>query len=172
MCVCRCVGAPLGSSLSKSQVMSLVWLGALSWAPSSYFNRCLSRVWLWRLWSGGNAMAFDFCLKKSSVSDLWGHWDHLSRLKITSGKPRIGESKRGLTLAGALRWNRDSYRAGHWPWTTENFFFFSIFLNPKAWYHLADRFFSWSNWTTSLLCQWYKVLQQDYHLNKNNKQVK
>lgn len=61
--------------------------------------------------------------KKSSMSDLQGHWDHLALLKITSGEPRFGESKRGLTLAGALRWTGECYRAGHWPWTMENFFF-------------------------------------------------
>lgn len=84
------------------------------------------------------------------MSDHWGHWDHLSRLKITNGKPWFGESKRGLTLAGALRWNGDSYRAGHWPWTTENFFFsflfFPLCLNPQAWFHLVERFFSWNCW--------------------------
>lgn len=60
--------------------------------------------------------------KKSSMSDLQGHWDHLALLKITSGEPRFGESKRGLTLAGAPRWTGECYRAGHWPWTMENFF--------------------------------------------------
>ena len=59
-------------------------------------------------------MAFDSWLKKKAAeSDLWGHWDHLAPLKITSGEPRFGESKRGLTLAGAPRWTGDSYREGH-----------------------------------------------------------
>lgn len=60
--------------------------------------------------------------KKSSMSDLQGHWDHLALLKITSGEPRFGESKRGLTLAGAPRWTGECYGAGHWPWTMANFF--------------------------------------------------
>jgi len=61
-------------------------------------------------------MAFDFYLKKrkKAVCQTFQVTEiTLSQLKITSGKPRFGESKRGLTLAGALRWNRDSYRAGH-----------------------------------------------------------
>ena len=119
----------LGCRVGESQVMGLVWFCTLSLAWSSYFNGCLSRVWLWRLWSRGNAMAFDFYLKKrkKAVCQTFQVTEiTLSQLKITSGKPRFGESKRGLTLAGALRWNRDSYRAGHWPWTTENFSFFSF----------------------------------------------
>jgi len=60
---------------------------------------------LWHLTSGKE--------KKSSMSDLQGHWDHLALLKITSGEPRFGESERGLTLAGAPRWTRECYRAGH-----------------------------------------------------------
>lgn len=58
-------------------------------------------------------MAFDFSLKKRSASDQRGHRDHLWQQNTTNGKPGFGESKRGLTLAGALRWKRDSYRVGH-----------------------------------------------------------
>lgn len=64
MCICVCVCWPihalLGCGVSESQAMSLVWHCTLNRAWSSDFNGCLSRVWLWRLWSGGNAMAFDF----------------------------------------------------------------------------------------------------------------
>lgn len=65
-------------------------------------------------------MAFDFSSKKekkekkrkaarqtSGVSEI----TYRSR-KQPMAKPRFGESKRGLTLAGALRWKRDSSRAG------------------------------------------------------------
>lgn len=64
-------------------------------------------------------MAFDFSLKKNKKKKrkqrvrAVGSWDHLSQQKTTNGVPRFGESKRGLTLAGALRWKRDSYRVGH-----------------------------------------------------------
>lgn len=41
---CAYAGLPFGSGISESQVMSLVWIRALSGAWSSYFNGRLSRV--------------------------------------------------------------------------------------------------------------------------------
>lgn len=68
----------------------------------------------------------------------------------------FGGSKRRLTLAGALRWNGDSYRAGHWPWTTENFFFsfhfFTLCLNPEAWFHLVEKVSQLELWNSVHEC--------------------
>lgn len=60
MPACAYVWPTLGCRVSESEAMSSVsWLWTLNWAWSSYFNGGLSRVWLWRLWSRGNAVAFD-----------------------------------------------------------------------------------------------------------------
>lgn len=62
-------------------------------------------------------MAFDFSLGRKKKGKrrvrAAGSRDHLARQERTNGERRFGESKRGLTLAGALRWKRDGYRGGH-----------------------------------------------------------
>lgn len=138
------INGPSATSVEVLHV-SIATISALC-TRSFYFNGSLSRVWLRKLWSGGNAVAFDFSFKKKKKQRVraLGSQDHLSQQKTTNGKPRFGKSKRGLTLAGALRWKRDNYRVGHWPRTTENFFFFSLssfFFNLQALFHLEREIF-------------------------------
>lgn len=63
-------------------------------------------------------MAFDFGSKIKKKRKAARQSSRVSGItygcrKQPMAKLRFGESKRGMTLAGALRWKRGSSRAGH-----------------------------------------------------------